>query len=72
MMNSPEIRKIINAYIDTQRRNKCNYRIERENELKKQAPQRANVILGRAEIPIWTWENFEIWDTKSYISRVLD
>ena len=35
--------------------------MEREAKLKKQAQERVNVMIERAEIPIWTWEYFEIW-----------
>ena len=60
-MKSLKIRKIIDTYIDIQRKNEGNYRIEREAEFRKQAPKRTNVLIERTEIPIWTGQDFEIW-----------
>ena len=60
-LNAPEVLKIINTSIDTQRLNEINYRIGKEEELKRQGPEKRNVAIGRMEITRWTCQDFAIW-----------
>ena len=51
ILNSPEVRKIINAYIDTQRMNEINYKMDRKAYIRKRTLEKADVVIGRIKIP---------------------